>query len=178
MEGITGFVGQALCRRGPEFGMPAANLIFVRPDFVKRFATPIVRASLPGGAGEQSFFSLVEHEEWRRAREAEGLAPAPTKYFKGLGTSTNKMAKEYFRDLAANSIVVRHTPPPGMERGRRPTLSAFEARARAARASAGADAQSRIPTARARRRVGRQGPGLAGQAPTCSPGDDPIHAVC
>ena len=88
------------------------SLLAVRPDFVKRFATPIVRASLPGGAGEQSFFSLVEHEEWRRAREAEGLAPAPTKYFKGLGTSTNKMAKEYFRAWDEHVIAVTYDGAP------------------------------------------------------------------
>ena len=32
---MPGFVGQALCRRGPEFGMPSTELVFVRPDFTK-----------------------------------------------------------------------------------------------------------------------------------------------
>eukprot|EP00966_Prymnesium_polylepis_P245874 5687399-Prymnesium_polylepis.1 len=32
---MPGFVGQALCRRGPEFGMPRAELVFVPPDFAK-----------------------------------------------------------------------------------------------------------------------------------------------
>ncbi len=32
---MPGFVGQALCRRGPEFGMPRAELVFVKPDFAK-----------------------------------------------------------------------------------------------------------------------------------------------
>lgn len=32
---MPGFIGQALCRRGPEFGMPKTELVFVRPDFQK-----------------------------------------------------------------------------------------------------------------------------------------------
>ncbi|KAH8098559.1 DNA-directed DNA polymerase [Aureococcus anophagefferens] len=32
---MPGFIGQELCRRGPEFGMPRAELVFVRPDFEK-----------------------------------------------------------------------------------------------------------------------------------------------
>ena len=32
---MPGFVGQQLCRRGPEFGMPKAELVFVKPDFEK-----------------------------------------------------------------------------------------------------------------------------------------------
>ena len=32
---MPGFIGQALCRRGPEFGMPRTELVFVSPDFAK-----------------------------------------------------------------------------------------------------------------------------------------------
>ena len=32
---MPGFIGQALCRRGPEFGMPKTELVFVSPDFGK-----------------------------------------------------------------------------------------------------------------------------------------------
>ena len=32
---MPGFIGQALCRRGPEFGMPKTELVFVHPDFGK-----------------------------------------------------------------------------------------------------------------------------------------------
>ena len=32
---MPGFIGQALCRRGPEFGMPKTELVFVHPDFQK-----------------------------------------------------------------------------------------------------------------------------------------------
>jgi nucleotidyltransferase/DNA polymerase involved in DNA repair len=32
---MPGFIGQALCRRGPEFGMPRTELMFVSPDFAK-----------------------------------------------------------------------------------------------------------------------------------------------
>ena len=32
---MPGFIGQALCRRGPEFGMPKTELVFVHPDFAK-----------------------------------------------------------------------------------------------------------------------------------------------
>ncbi|KAJ8602248.1 hypothetical protein CTAYLR_003626 [Chrysophaeum taylorii] len=32
---MPGWIGQQLCRRGPEFGMPRSELVFVRPDFAK-----------------------------------------------------------------------------------------------------------------------------------------------
>lgn len=43
---MPGFVGQELCRRGPEFGMPAAELVFVRPDFGKYTAVAAVARAI------------------------------------------------------------------------------------------------------------------------------------
>ena len=43
---MPGFIGQELCRRGPEFGMPRAELVFVRPDFEKYTAVSKVARAI------------------------------------------------------------------------------------------------------------------------------------
>ena len=66
---MPGFVGQALCRRGPEFGMPHAELIFVRPDFrkytaVAEIARDIFREYDPrfrAGSLDEAYLDLSEY---------------------------------------------------------------------------------------------------------------------
>ena len=66
---MPGFVGQALCRRGPEFGMPHAELIFVRPDFQKytavaEIARDIFREYDPcfrAGSLDEAYLDLSEY---------------------------------------------------------------------------------------------------------------------
>ena len=65
------------------------------PGFLVEFITPIIKAQ-KGGASKV-FYTMPEYEEWR-----EGLANQrgwSIKYYKGLGTSTAKEAKEYFAEL-------------------------------------------------------------------------------
>ena len=66
------------------------------PDFIKRFATPILRLTVPASHGGYSigFFSIAEYKIWK---DANADVPHKLKYYKGLGTSTNKDAKEYFK---------------------------------------------------------------------------------
>ena len=76
------------------------TLLAAHPTFVKRFATPIIRARI--GTETRSFFTQAEYRAWAADRQ-----PAWVKYFKGLGTSTNEDAKLYFRNLDAHMITVR-----------------------------------------------------------------------
>jgi len=68
--------------------------------FMEEFITPIVKVT----KGNQSlcFYSLPEFVEWKDA--TENWATWKIKYYKGLGTSTSKEAKEYFSDMVRHKI--------------------------------------------------------------------------
>ncbi|KAF8398402.1 hypothetical protein HHK36_017329 [Tetracentron sinense] len=68
------------------------------PSFLVEFITPIVKASNKNGR-VLSFYSMPEYEAWKEslAGNASGWS---IKYYKGLGTSTSKEGKEYFKDLS------------------------------------------------------------------------------
>jgi len=74
---------------------------------LKEFVTPIVKVWKAGNKDserrdEKSFFTVAEYEKWRAATQnGKGWK---TKYYKGLGTSTAKEAKEYFRDIEHHEI--------------------------------------------------------------------------
>ncbi|XP_059141501.1 DNA topoisomerase 2-alpha-like isoform X2 [Physella acuta] len=72
----------------------------LRHNFVEEFITPIVKVSK--GNTERSFYSLPEFEEWKR--ETDNWHTYKVKYYKGLGTSTSKEAKEYFSDMQRHRI--------------------------------------------------------------------------
>jgi DNA topoisomerase-2 len=63
--------------------------------FLKQFITPIVKATK--GREVKSFFTLHEYKQWKE--EVEDAGRWKIKYYKGLGTSTSKEAKEYFSNL-------------------------------------------------------------------------------
>lgn len=67
--------------------------------FIREFITPIIKATR--GAAQRSFFTISEYETWAATPEARGWS---IKYYKGLGTSTSKEAREYFSDLARHQI--------------------------------------------------------------------------
>ncbi|KAF4698378.1 DNA topoisomerase 2, partial [Perkinsus olseni] len=68
--------------------------------FMKEFVTPIVKCVK--GRRELSFFTLTEYEEWKRNNnDGKGWK---IKYYKGLGTSTSKEAKEYFSQITKHSL--------------------------------------------------------------------------
>ena len=58
------------------------------------------------GRQELSFYSLPEFEQWRVA--TEGAHSWKTKYYKGLGTSTAKEAKEYFSEMNRHRIPFKY----------------------------------------------------------------------
>ncbi|XP_078324208.1 DNA topoisomerase 2-alpha-like isoform X3 [Crassostrea virginica] len=74
-------------------------------NVVEEFITPIVKVTK--GKTELSFYSLPEFEEWKR--ETENWHTYRVKYYKGLGTSTSKEAKEYFSDMDRHKIPFKYT---------------------------------------------------------------------
>jgi len=68
--------------------------------FLEEFITPIVKVTK--GNQSQCFYSLPEFTEWKD--ENEDWAKWKVKYYKGLGTSTSKEAKEYFSDMVRHKI--------------------------------------------------------------------------
>lgn len=72
--------------------------------FLEEFITPIVKASKKGK--EISFYSLPEFEEWKT--DNPNHHTFSIKYYKGLGTSTSKEAKEYFQNIERHRIVFKY----------------------------------------------------------------------
>lgn len=62
------------------------------PSFLLEFITPIIRATKKGVT--RDFFTIPEYEVFKQKNEGWSI-----KYYKGLGTSTSKDAKQYFSDL-------------------------------------------------------------------------------
>jgi DNA topoisomerase-2 len=81
------------------------SLLQALPDFVHRFATPIIRARV--GGETRAFFSQPEYEEWLGDRK-----PTAVKYYKGLGTSTGDDAKKYFSNIDDHRFPVRYSGEP------------------------------------------------------------------
>jgi len=74
------------------------------PGFLKEFFTPIVKASK--GRNIMSFYTMPEYEAWKQATDnGKGFN---IKYYKGLGTSTAKEAKEYFNAINSHKMAYRH----------------------------------------------------------------------
>ncbi|SBS89427.1 DNA topoisomerase II [Plasmodium malariae] len=68
--------------------------------FLSEFVTPIVKVQK--GNQEYSFFTIAEYEQWK---ESTNLVGWKIKYYKGLGTSTDKEFKQYFSDIKNHKIV-------------------------------------------------------------------------
>ena len=62
-------------------------------DFLCVFTTPVIKASR--GKETLSFFSIKDYEKWKET----SVGKWKVKYYKGLGTSNNQEAKEYFSNL-------------------------------------------------------------------------------
>lgn len=75
--------------------------------FLEEFITPIVKATKKDK--EISFYSLPEFEEWKR--DTENHHTYNIKYYKGLGTSTSKEAKEYFENMDRHRIRFKYAGP-------------------------------------------------------------------
>ncbi|TWU76474.1 DNA topoisomerase 2 [Metarhizium rileyi] len=72
------------------------------PKFLQEFITPIVKVWQGPDPKKplrlKSFFTQPQYDEWKESHKAE-LSRWQSKYFKGLGTSSNEDAQVYFTNL-------------------------------------------------------------------------------
>ena len=92
---ICGLIINLLCSCLPD-------VIKDKPNFVQRIVTPLIKATNKKKDEKRAFFSKQEFDTWQA--EQEDLHSWNFKYYKGLGTSTSKEAREVFRDLGNHSI--------------------------------------------------------------------------
>ena len=69
--------------------------------FVRQFITPILKASK--GKEVLSFYTIPEYKKWVKSK-GKKVKGWKIKYYKGLGTSTNKEAQEYFANIQKHRI--------------------------------------------------------------------------
>ncbi|KAJ8404372.1 hypothetical protein AAFF_G00341450 [Aldrovandia affinis] len=79
----------------------------LRHKFLEEFITPIIKAS--NKKQELSFYSIPEYNEWKDNQPS--IKSWRIKYYKGLGTSTSKEAKEYFSDMERHRILFKYAGP-------------------------------------------------------------------
>lgn len=80
------------------------SLLDPKIGFVTTVATPIVKTTLKSTANkktptQKSFYTLTDYEDWKSSLPTDNINKWTIKYYKGLGTSTAKEAKEFFLDL-------------------------------------------------------------------------------
>ena len=69
--------------------------------FMRQFITPILKATK--GSEVHSFYTIPEYKKWIESKGGK-IKGYKIKYYKGLGTSTNKEAQEYFSDIQRHRI--------------------------------------------------------------------------
>ena len=72
------------------------------PDFMVSFITPIVKATKKKGKIIKAFYTLSNYKKWK---ETNNQSLWNIKYYKGLGTSTAKESKDYFKDLDKHTVI-------------------------------------------------------------------------
>lgn len=73
--------------------------------FLKEFFTPIVKATK--GKNQIAFYTMPEYEKWKeQTNNGQGFK---IKYYKGLGTSTSKEAKEYFSQIDKHKLTYKYS---------------------------------------------------------------------
>ena len=73
--------------------------LFKMDGFLKEFVTPIIKCTK--GREVHPFFTIQEFKNWSQNRNLNGWE---IKYYKGLGTSKDIEAKEYFEALRRHEI--------------------------------------------------------------------------
>uniref|UniRef100_A0A3B3QKM3 DNA topoisomerase 2 n=1 Tax=Paramormyrops kingsleyae TaxID=1676925 RepID=A0A3B3QKM3_9TELE len=79
----------------------------LRHNFLEEFITPIIKVS--NKKEELSFYSIPEFTEWKENHP--NFKSWKIKYYKGLGTSTSKEAKEYFSDMERHRVPFKYSGP-------------------------------------------------------------------
>lgn len=87
----------------PSLLKPANDSTDEKP-FLSSFITPLIKATQKRGKKKEvkTFFSMVEYHSWRNELSSQEVKDWNIKYYKGLGTSTQAEAKEYFRDFVSH----------------------------------------------------------------------------
>ena len=80
--------------------------------FVRQFITPILKATK--GSEVHSFYTIPEYKKWLESKGGK-IKGYKIKYYKGLGTSTNKEAQEYFSNIQRHRIDFEYTGAPDDE---------------------------------------------------------------
>ena len=75
-------------------------------NFVCSLLTPIVKVFK--GNRVKAFYNVQDYEKWKN--KTSGANSWRVKYYKGLGTSTSKEAKEYFTNLVQNKVDYTYLP--------------------------------------------------------------------
>ncbi|KAJ7603098.1 topoisomerase II [Mycena polygramma] len=75
-------------------------------DFLVEFVTPIVRVT-KGARQRKDFFTIPEYEQW--VEETPDSAKWDVKYYKGLGTSKDSDARDYFSHMEKHMIPFART---------------------------------------------------------------------
>lgn len=76
-------------------------VLAARPNFIERIITPLIRATPKRGGAEISFYSIQQFNAWKANNDCNAWT---LKYYKGLGTSSSREAREVFKDLHTNKI--------------------------------------------------------------------------
>ena len=70
--------------------------------FISSMITPIIKAVK--GSTHLEFYTMSDYNEWKESLPFEERKKYNIKYYKGLGTSTAKEAKQYFRNKLKNTV--------------------------------------------------------------------------
>ena len=84
------------------FDVLIPHILEENPTFVQRFATPQIRLTCKKTKNIEEFTSRGEYEKWMKNKnltEEEIFKKYDSQYFKGLGSSNNKDAIRYFKNI-------------------------------------------------------------------------------
>lgn len=84
------------------------SILALDPAFVQRFPTPLVRATHKRSGHVCCFYAKASFDAWVVQQDASAYN---IRYFKGLGTSTSALAREYFSQYQEHVVDIVHTPP-------------------------------------------------------------------
>ena len=78
------------------------EVIANRPDFIQRIVTPLIKASPKrSGGAELCFHSIQQFNAWKLTNNHKDWE---YKYYKGLGTSSSKEARQIFQHLSTHTV--------------------------------------------------------------------------
>ena len=76
----------------------------IKKGFVREFITPIVRATNKKAKSKKDFYTIPEYENWKNTLRENEAKNWQIMYYKGLGTSSDKEAREYFSKIDKHRI--------------------------------------------------------------------------